>query len=68
MENVCVIGVGMTPFGKLANRGVKDLTRQSVEAVLKDAGCESGDLEGAFFANAVQDHMARTLNRGEMRP
>ena len=39
MDQVYVIGVGMTPFGKLANLSVKDLTRLSVEAALKDGGC-----------------------------
>lgn len=67
MDNVYVIGVGMTPFGKLANLSVKDLTRLSVEAALKDAGCQTGDLEGAFFANAVQGHMeGQHIIRGQI--
>ena len=67
MGNVYVIGVGMTPFGKLANLSVKDLTRLSVEAALKDAGCQTGDLEGAFFANAVQGHMeGQHIIRGQI--
>jgi len=67
MGNVYVIGVGMTPFGKLANLSVKDLTRLSVEAALKDAGGQTGDLEGAFFANAVQGHMeGQHIIRGQI--
>lgn len=67
MDNVYVIGVGMTPFGKLANRSVKDLTRLSVEAALADAGCNTGDLEGAFCANAVQGHMeGQHMIRGQI--
>jgi acetyl-CoA acetyltransferase len=67
MDNVYVIGVGMTPFGKLANRSVKDLTRLSVEAALRDAGCQAGDLEGAFCANAVQGHMeGQHMIRGQI--
>ena len=67
MENVYVIGVGMTPFGKLADRSVKDLTRLSVEAALKDAGCQAGDLEAAFCANAVQGHMeGQHMIRGQI--
>jgi acetyl-CoA acetyltransferase len=57
MEDVYVVGVGMTPFGKLPDLSVKDLTRQAVEGALKDAGREAKDLDGAFFANAVQGHM-----------
>jgi len=67
MDTVYVIGVGMTPFGKLADLSVKDLTRGSVEAALEDAGCQSGDLEGAFFANAVQGHMeGQHIIRGQI--
>ncbi len=67
MDKVYVIGVGMTPFGKLANLSIKDLTRLSVEAALKDAGCQIGDLEGAFFANAVQGHMeGQHMIRGQI--
>ena len=67
MDNVYVIGVGMTPFGKLANLSVKDLTRLSVVAALKDAGCQTGDIEGAFFANAVQGHMeGQHIIRGQI--
>jgi len=67
MENVYVIGVGVTPFGKLANHSVKDLTRLSVESALKDAGCDSGELESAFFANAVQGHMeGQQMIRGQI--
>lgn len=67
MDQVYVIGVGMTPFGKLANLSIKDLTRLSVEAALKDAGCQTGDLEGAFFANAVQGHMeGQHIIRGQI--
>ena len=67
METVYVIGVGMTPFGKLSDLSVKDLTRRSVEAALKDAGCRADDLEGAFFANAVQGHMeGQHIIRGQI--
>jgi acetyl-CoA acetyltransferase len=67
METVYVIGVGMTPFGKLSDLSVKDLTRRSVEAALTDAGCQAGDLEGAFFANAVQGHMeGQHIIRGQI--
>ena len=67
MENVYVIGVGMTHFGRHAELSVKDLTRMSVEAALEDAGCEAGDLQAAFFANAVQGHMeGQHLIRGQI--
>ncbi len=67
MENVYVIGVGMTPFGRLAELSVKDLTRMSVQAALDDAGCDASDLQAAFFANAVQGHMeGQHMIRGQI--
>lgn len=67
MEDVYVVGVGMTPFGKLPDQSVKDLTRQAASAALKDAGCEAKDLEGAFFSNAVQGHMeGQHIIRGQI--
>ena len=67
METVYVVGVGMTPFGKLSELSVKDLTRLSVEAAVRDAGCRTADLESAFFANAVQGHMeGQHIIRGQI--
>ncbi|MEO1997713.1 MAG: thiolase family protein [Planctomycetaceae bacterium] len=54
MSDVFVIGVGMTAFGKFPNRSVKDLTRDSVEQALRDAGCNIADIEAAWFSNTTQ--------------
>lgn len=53
-EEVFVVGVGMTKFGKWADRSVKDLSREVVEAALVDAGCAAGEIEAAFFSTAAQ--------------
>jgi acetyl-CoA acetyltransferase len=67
MEAVYIVGVGMTPFGKLLERSVKDLTREAVTAALGDAGCARSDLEAAYFSNACQGHMeGQELIRGEI--
>ena len=67
MEDIYVIGVGMTPFGKLQDLSVKELTRQAVAGALQDAGCGVRDLDGAFFANAVQGHMeGQHIIRGQI--
>lgn len=67
MEAIYVLGVGMTPFGKMLERSVKDLTREAVEGALRDAGCERNDLEAAYFSNACQGHMqGQDLIRGEI--
>lgn len=67
MEPVYIVGVGMTPFGKMLERSVKDLTREAVTAALRDAGCEASQLEAAYFSNACQGHMqGQQLIRGEI--
>src|SRR5882724_5611263 len=66
-EPVYIVGVGMTPFGKMLERSVKDLTREAVGAALRDAGCEASALESAHFSNACQGHMqGQDLIRGEI--
>jgi acetyl-CoA acetyltransferase len=37
-ENVYIIGVGMLKFGKYLEKGIKALTGEALEEVLKDAG------------------------------
>lgn len=54
MEDVFILGVGMTRFGKLFDRTVADLTAEAVLACLEDAGCEAADVQAAYFANAGQ--------------
>lgn len=54
MEDIYILGVGMTPFGKHPAWSVKDLTRQAVEAALQDAGVSRGAIGAAYFGNAGQ--------------
>lgn len=54
MTDVYVAGVGMTPFGKLPDRSVKDLTRAAVDDALADAGLGKERIAVAFFANVTQ--------------
>jgi acetyl-CoA acetyltransferase len=43
----------MTRFGKYSDRGLKDLSREAVEAALSSAGAEKTDLEIAVVGNAA---------------
>ncbi len=54
MDNVYVVGIGMTRFGKWLERSVKDMAREAVELALRDAGCDRAAIQSAFFANAGQ--------------
>jgi acetyl-CoA acetyltransferase len=67
MENVYVVGVGMTPFGRLVDLSIKQMTRQAVEAALADASIGAGELQAAYFGNASQGHMeGQQMIRGQV--
>ena len=67
MTDIYVVGVGMTPFGKFRDKTVKEMTSESVNAALKDAGLTAEAIEGAFFSNATQGHMeGQHMIRGEI--
>ena len=53
-NDIYIVGVGMTPFGKFLDRSVKDLTAEAVNSALSDASATIADLEAAWFANAAQ--------------
>ena len=56
MENIYIVGVGMTHFGRHMDKSVKQLTAWAVEDALKDAGCDRKAVEAAFFGNTGQGH------------
>ncbi|MFP4444953.1 MAG: thiolase family protein [Desulfosudaceae bacterium] len=53
MRDVAVVGAGMTRFGKYADKGIKDLVREPVEAAVKEAGIAYADIEAAYVGSAV---------------
>jgi acetyl-CoA acyltransferase len=53
MRRVAVVGAGMTRFGKFLDRGLKDLSREAVEAALASAGIDQSKLEVAVVGNAA---------------
>ena len=54
MSEVYIVGVAMTPFAKLPESTVKQLTRDAVAGALNDAGCDIADIGAAWFANSGQ--------------
>ncbi|MCB1465934.1 MAG: thiolase family protein [Rhizobiaceae bacterium] len=54
MDEIFVVGVGMTRFGRLPEATVKSLTSAAVNEALTDAGVSQGDIGAAFFGNATQ--------------
>ncbi len=51
-DNVYIIGVGMTRFGKFLDSSIKQLAAEAVTASLNDAGLEQNDIEAAYAANS----------------
>ncbi len=54
MNDVFIVGIGMTPLGRHPALSVKQLTRQAVHAALADAGCSLADVQAAWFSNTRQ--------------
>ncbi|NQU15676.1 MAG: thiolase family protein, partial [Desulfobacteraceae bacterium] len=50
-DNVYIIGIGMIKFGKHLEKGVKQLTGEALNLVVKDSGLGMDDLEAAWFSN-----------------
>lgn len=64
MGRVTVAGIGKTAFGALADRGLKDLAVEAVDACVADAGRERGEIEAVYVGNfdapsfTGQNHLA----------
>ena len=67
MDEIYVLGTGMTPFGRLPDRSVKSLVAEAVGEAFRDAGCEAGDIEAAYMSNTTQGVMeGQHLIRGQI--
>ena len=53
-EDIYIIGVGMTPFGKMLDRSVKSLVAEAVRGAMDDAGAGMADIGLALFSNTTQ--------------
>ncbi|MDZ7832775.1 MAG: thiolase family protein [Desulfobacterales bacterium] len=50
-NNVYIIGAAMNKFGKYLDKSIKELTGESLKAVLKDANLSAADIQAAWFSN-----------------
>ncbi|MEJ8822594.1 thiolase family protein [Variovorax humicola] len=67
MENIYIVGVGMTPFGRHMDKSIKQLTAWAVEDALKDANCDRKHVQAAFFGNTTQGHFeGQQMIRGQV--
>jgi acetyl-CoA acyltransferase len=53
MREVALVGAGMTRFAKHLDKGMKELSREAIEAALKSAGVEANELEAVAVGNAM---------------
>ena len=51
-NDVYIMGVGMTKFGKHLDKGVKELTGMSLDLVLKDCDLTMDSIQAAWFSNS----------------
>ena len=52
-QNAYIVGVGMTPFGKHLDKGLKDLALAAIDEALTDAGVGKERIEAAWMGNAA---------------
>ena len=52
-DDVYILGVGMTKFGKFLERSVKDMAGLVLEEVLKDCDLTRDDIQAAWFSNTM---------------
>ena len=66
-QDIYIVGVGMTPFGRHFDKSVKQLTAWAVEDALKDGVCDRKWIEAAFFGNTGQGHFdGQHMIRGQV--
>jgi len=57
MNDIYVVGVGMTPFGRLLDKSVYDMAGEAVSLALNDAGCTASDIGTVFYASATTSQL-----------
>ena len=53
MREVAIIGVGMHPFGKFLDKGLRDLAQVAVWEAIKDANVPPKDIQVAYVGNSL---------------
>lgn len=52
MNDVYIVGVGMTRFSKYPEKSIKQLTAEALEVLLKDVPIKKDQIEAAWFSNS----------------
>lgn len=56
-DDIYIVGVGMTPFGRFLDEPLSGLSKRAASNAIEDAHINSDQLNAIFFANAVQGAM-----------
>ena len=66
-QDIFILGVGMTRFGRWLDRSLKSLVAEAVTQALQDAHCQLGEIEAAYFSNTTQSIIeGQHLIRGQI--
>ncbi len=66
-DNVYIIGIGMTKFGKYPQKSIKDLTLEGLESLFEDCHLSRDDIEAAWFSNSYWGmHSGQHSIRGQV--
>ena len=66
-QDIFILGVGMTRFGRWLDRSLKSLVAEAVTQALQDAHCQAGEIEAAYFSNTTQSIIeGQHLIRGQI--
>ena len=64
MEDVYIVGVGMTNFGKFPNETIKTLSKTAITRACEHAGIRQQDIQIASVGNAFQGIATGIYNLG----
>lgn len=57
MDNIYIVGVGMTAFGRHLERSLEQLAGEALDKALADAQCSHADLGVAFYSGTTNGHL-----------
>lgn len=61
MENLYIVGPGMTRFGRHLDRSIKSLTAEAVQAACDDARIGLDTIQAAYFGNVTQGYFENQI-------
>ncbi len=66
-DNVYIVGIGMTKFGKYPQKTIKELTAEGLEALFNDCNLSRSEIEAAWFSNSYWGmHSGQHSIRGQV--